>query len=97
MSKCMTIFAASALALSLTGAAVAADNPQTQDQKSNPSARPQEPTGNPAMTPQHPASNPADQSKQDQEYLAELKKCESLQDAAKEKCVDNAKQKFNRM
>jgi hypothetical protein len=40
---------------------------------------------------------PQDQTKQDQEYLAALKKCEGLQDAAKQKCIDQAKQQHNRM
>jgi hypothetical protein len=47
-------------------------------------------------TPGQPAT-PADESKQDQEYLAALKKCEGMQDAAKQKCIDQAKQKYNRM
>jgi hypothetical protein len=76
MTKLMSILAAGALALSLSGAAFSADE-KTQDQ-------------------QQPAT-PADQSKQDQEYLVALKKCEGLQDAAKQKCIDQAKQKYNRM
>jgi len=44
-----------------------------------------------------PATTPADQAKQDQEYVAALKKCDSLQGDAKQKCIDQAKQKFNRM
>lgn len=47
--------------------------------------------------PQDQTANPADQQKQEQDYLAALKKCENLQDAARQKCVDQAKQKFNRM
>ena len=74
MIKLMSIFAASVLALCLSGMAFAADE-KTQDQ-----------TG-----------TPQDQTKQDQEYLAALKKCEGLQDAAKQKCIDQAKQKHNRM
>ena len=50
-----------------------------------------------AADPQDQTANPVDQQKQEQEYLAALKKCENLQDAARQKCVDQAKQKFNRM
>lgn len=42
-------------------------------------------------------ATPQDQTKQEQEYLAALKKCEGLQDAAKQKCIDEAKQKHNHM
>jgi hypothetical protein len=47
--------------------------------------------------PQDQTANPADQSKQEQEYLAALKKCDSQQGADKQKCIDKAKEKFNRM
>jgi len=76
MTKLMSILAAGALALSLSGMAFAADD-KTQD----------------------PTGSPADQSKQDQqqEYLAALKKCDTLQGAPKEKCIDQANKKYNRM
>ena len=83
MTKLMSILAASAVALSFSGATFAADE-KTQDQTNTP--RTQNQTG-----------APADQSKQDQEYLVALKKCDGLQDAAKQKCIDQAKQKYNRM
>ncbi len=83
MSKLMSILAASALALSLSGVAFAADE-KTQDQPAYPKTQDQ-------------GGTPAEQSKQDQEYLVALKKCEGLQDAAKQKCIDQAKQKYNRM
>jgi len=40
---------------------------------------------------------PPDQAKQQQEYLAALKKCDVLQGAPKEKCIDQANKKYNRM
>jgi len=47
---------------------------------------------------QDQTGTPQDQTKQDQEYLAALKKCESIQDAAKQqKCIDQAKQKHHKM
>lgn len=81
MTKLMSILAAGAFALSLNGAAFAADQ-KTQDQN---------------QKPEDQTANPADQTKQDQEYLAALKKCEGQQGDAKQKCIDQAKQKFNRM
>jgi hypothetical protein len=83
MTKLMSVLAAGALALSVSGTTFAADE-KTQDQTNAP--RTQNQTG-----------APADQSKQDQEYLVALKKCDGLQDAAKQKCIDQAKQKYNRM
>jgi hypothetical protein len=87
MNKLMSIIAASALALSLSGAAFAADDPaypKAQDQTGAPKTQDQ-------------GATPAEQSKQDQEYLVALKKCQDLQDATKQKCIDQAKQKYNRM
>jgi len=83
MTKLMSILAAGALALSVGGMTFAADE-KTRDQTNTP--RTQDQTG-----------APADQTKQDQEYLVALKKCDGLQDAAKQKCIDQAKQKYNRM
>jgi hypothetical protein len=79
----MHIIAAGAFALSLGGGAFAADQkPQEQSQNQNPQGQ---------------ATDPADQSKRDQEYLAALKKCQNQQGDAKQKCVDEAKQKYDRM
>jgi hypothetical protein len=83
MTKLISILAASALALSLSGMAFAADE-KTQDQTGAPSTQDQ---GVP----------PADLSKQDQEYLVALKKCEDMQGAEKQECIEQAKQKYNRM
>ena len=83
MTKLISILAARALALSLSGMAFAADE-KTQDQ-----------TGAPSTQDQGVA--PADLSKQDQEYLVALKKCEDMQGAEKQECIEQAKQKHNRM
>jgi hypothetical protein len=87
MTKLMSILAAGALALSVSGLGFAADQ-KTQDQKTQ---------GQNTPRTQDQTGVPADQTKQDQEYLVALKKCEGLQDAAKQKCIDQAKQKYNRM
>jgi hypothetical protein len=94
MTKCIPLFAAAAIALSLMGNSVAADTEKSKDENAVPA--PQQQTGSPAVT-QDPAMMPAEQTKEDQEYLVALKKCEGLQDAAKQKCIDEAKTKFNRM
>ena len=92
MTKLISIFAASALALSLGGVAFAADE-KTQDQPAYPKTQDQ-----PAYPKtQDQGVTPAEQSKQDQEYLVALKKCEGMQDAAKQKCIEKTKQKYNRM
>jgi hypothetical protein len=92
MTKLISIFAASALALSVSGVAFAADE-KTQDQPAYPKTQDQ--TGAPKT--QDQGAPPAELSKQDQEYLVALKKCEGMQDAAKQKCIEQAKQKYNRM
>ena len=38
-----------------------------------------------------------EQGQQDKEYLAALKKCDSLQGAAKQQCVEDTNRKFGRM
>jgi len=92
MTKLISILAASALALSLSGMAFAADE-KTQDQPAYPKTQDQ--TAAPKT--QDQGAPPADLSKQDQEYFVALKNCENLQDAAKQKCIEEAKQKHNRM
>ena len=83
MNKLIVVVATSALALSFSGVAFTADE-KTQDQA-------------PAAKTQDQGAPPADLSKQDQEYFVALKNCENLQDAAKQKCIEEAKQKHNRM
>lgn len=83
MTKTISILAAAALTLSLSGVAFAADE-KTQD-----------PTGT-TMMPGQDAS-PAELSKQEQEYLVALKKCEGMQETEKQKCIEQAKQKYKRM
>lgn len=83
MTKLISIFAASLLALCLGGVAFTADQ-KTQDQTTAPKTQDQ-------------GAPPADLSKQDQEYFVALKKCEDMQDAAKQKCIEQAKEKHGRM
>jgi hypothetical protein len=92
MTKLMAICTASAVALSLSGVAFTAEE-KTQDQPAAPKM--QDPAAAPKT--QDQSGVPAEQSKQDQEYLVALKKCEGMQDAAKQKCIDQARQKYNRM
>ena len=91
MNKLISIFAASTLALSLSGMAFADE--KTQDQPAYPKAQDQ--TGGPKTQDQGAA--PADLSKQDQQYLVALKKCEDMRGAEKQECIEQAKQKYNRM
>jgi hypothetical protein len=92
MTKLISIFAASALTLSLSGVAFTADE-KTQDQPAYPT--PQDQTGAPKT--QDQGAPRADLTKQEQEYLVALKKCEGMQDAEKQKCIEQAKQKHDRM
>jgi hypothetical protein len=92
MTKLISIFAASALALSLSGMAFAADE-KTQDQPAYPKAQDQ----TVAPKTQDQGAPPADLSKHDQEYFVALKKCDDMQGAEKQECIEQAKQKYNRM
>jgi hypothetical protein len=47
--------------------------------------------------PQNPSGTPVEQTKQDQDYMAAIKKCDAQSGADKEKCIDKAREKFNRM
>jgi hypothetical protein len=84
MSKLVALLGAGALALSLSGIATAAENDQNSQQPR-------------AQQPNDPAAGGATASQRDQEYLAALKKCESLTGADKTKCVDTAKKKYGQM
>ncbi len=44
-----------------------------------------------------PAGQPGDTSAKEQEYLAALKKCESLSGNEKTTCIEKAKKKFGEM
>jgi hypothetical protein len=85
MSKPISILAASALTLCLSS--VAFGDQRTQDQPAYPSTQDQ--TGAPRT--QDAGAAPPELSKQEQEYLVALKKCEGMQDAEKQKCVEHAK------
>jgi hypothetical protein len=91
MSKPISILAASALALCL--GSMAFGDQKMQDQPAHPSTQDQ--TGAPRT--QDSGAAPPELSKQEQEYLVALKKCEGMQDAEKQKCVEHAKQKYSRM
>ncbi len=89
----MSILAASAMALSLSGEAFSAGE-KTQDQPGYPKTQDQ--TGAPKA--QDQGATPAEQSKRYEEYLVALKKCQDAQDEAKQqKCIEQARQKHDRM
>jgi hypothetical protein len=84
MSKLLTLLTAGALALTLSGFAVAAEKAY-DSQKSQ------------ATQPADPAAGGATVSQSEQEYLAALKKCDSLTSADKAACVDAARKKYGQM
>ena len=84
MSKLLTMLTASALALSLSGFAAAADTDQNSQQPSSQQLV-------------DPAAGGATASQSDWEYLAALKKCEPLIDTDKTKCVEAARKKSGQM
>ena len=82
MSKLLSMLGAAALAFSISGIAAAADN-----------------TTNPQQTqPQAQQGQPGTAEQREQEYLAALKKCDSVANAGeKQKCIDAAKKKHGQM
>jgi hypothetical protein len=84
MSKLIGMLTAGALALSLSGFAYAADEPQPGTQ------------GQPRADQTQPGQS-GDSAKREQEYLTALKRCESLGGADKQKCIEAAKKKYSEM
>ena len=94
MSKLLTMLMAGALALTLSGFAAAQNKPAD-------AAAGGATNTPPAMSEKGSAGDPAaggaTVSKQEQEYLVALKKCEPLTGTDKSKCIDVAKKKYGQM
>jgi hypothetical protein len=84
MSKLIGTLTAAALALALSGFAYAADEPQPGTQ------------GQPKAEQSQPGQS-GDAAKREQDYMAALKRCESLSTSDKQKCVEAAKKKYGEM
>ena len=94
MSKLLTMLMAGALALTLSGFAAAQNQPADAaagGATNTPPAMSEEGSAG------KPAAGGATASQGKQEYLAALKKCESLTDTDKTKCVDAAKKKHGQI
>lgn len=90
MNKLLNVMIAGATALVLTsGFAGAADS--TKPKEEPPRASENQP-GDPGAVKTAP-----EQANQDQDYMAALKKCDSMKGGEKQKCTDAAQRKFNRM
>lgn len=88
--KLIPIIGASVLALALSGTAFAAEQSQQ-----NPAATPPEAVKDGGDTGVTQRNRGGDDAKREQDYQAELKKCDSAADKAK--CQDSAKKKYNQM
>jgi len=95
MTKVTSVLAAGALALSLNSLALAAE--KAQDQSSNPSnPKTRNQTGAPNS--EGPGATPTDESKRYEEYLGAVEKCQDVQEMTKQqKCLEQARRKYNRM
>lgn len=90
MNKLLNAMIAGATALVLTsGLAGAADTTKPTEEK--PRASENQP-GDPGAVKSAP-----EQASQDQAYMAALKKCDGMKGGEKQKCVNAAQHKFNRM
>jgi hypothetical protein len=83
MIELIPIFAAGAVGLFLSGVSLAADEKM------------QDPTSVTVMWDQ--GAPPIELSRQDQEYFLTLNKCEDMQDTEKQKCIEQAKQRYSSM
>ena len=86
MNKVLYVLTAGAAALVLmSGYSIAADeHPEPRSTAAQP--------GDPA-----PVMTAPEQAKQDEEYMAALKKCDALTGSQKQKCTQAAQKKFNRI
>ena len=90
MNKLLNAMIAGAAALVLTsGFAGAADTTKPTEEKPRVS---QNQPGDPGAVKSAP-----EQANQDQDYMAALKKCDGMKGGEKQKCVNAAQRKFNRM
>jgi hypothetical protein len=91
MNKLLCVLTAGAAALVLTSGFSSAADKTRPNVEPEPRASENQP-GDPG-----PVMTAPDQAKQDQDYMAALKKCDSLTGGQKQKCVEAAQKKFNRM
>jgi hypothetical protein len=86
MSKLLSMVSAAILVLSCAGHVSAAeDSKPTNEEKPQGQDRAKEPTQQ---------ETTGDLTKQEQEYLSALKKCESMNAAEKQQCVEATRKKF---
>ena len=109
MSKLLSILTAGALALTLSGFAVGADQEQNSQQaQATPSAADPAASGATPTTPAisekgstqqsaDPAAAGTTASQSEQEYQAALKKCAALTGTDNTKCVESAKKKSGQL
>jgi hypothetical protein len=94
MSKLLTMLMSGSIALTLSGFAMA------QNQDADPAkggATTTHPGTSEKGSPADPAAGGATTSKEEQEYLSALKKCEPLTGAEKDSCVEAARKKHGQM
>jgi hypothetical protein len=93
MNKLLRTLIAAALAWSLaSGHAAAADKSGPKPGQEPKPRTSQTQPGDPA-----PVITVPEQAKQDREYVAALKKCDSLKGPKKTACIESAQRKFSRM
>jgi hypothetical protein len=91
MNKLLYALTAGAAALVLTSGFSGAADQTNANEEVTPRASENQP-GDPSVVKTVP-----EQANQEQEYLAALKKCDSLKGGEKQTCVESAQRKFSRM
>jgi len=97
MNKLLSSLLAGATALVWVATASAADKANSPDPTQNQSPQQSQPAADPNNVVVDDAQAGAAVSAKEQEYLAALKKCESLDEQQRQQCVDAARKKAGQM
>ncbi|HKQ25723.1 MAG TPA: hypothetical protein VJT81_14860 [Burkholderiales bacterium] len=100
MNRMLSALTAGMMVLAMNGFAVAQDaanKPNTPQEGSPSTQQDAQPATQQPDTQAQPAGQTGDVTAKEQEYLAALKKCESLSGNEKTKCIESAKKKFGQM
>ncbi len=92
MNKLLSAIMAGTAAMVLASTLSIAADPYNKPASETPPRTSENQAGDPSAVKSAP-----EQAKQDQDYIAALKKCDSLKGAEKQTCIDAAERKFGRM
>jgi hypothetical protein len=92
MNKLLSAMMAGTAAMVLASTLSIAADPYNKPANETPPRTSENQPGDPSTVKSAP-----EQARQDQDYVAALKKCDALKGPEKQSCIDSAERKFNRM